>query len=163
MELWEGSDATSMMVLGWFRVACTYHTSSPDYSIVDMGTRAILRDAEMVPWTMAHLQAIIPRPTQPTTQSKTIDDDAPVASTHENARGAPNNMGATQTAELYNRIIALSDNILASKIDKERPSETAKTLSEVELCRLLGFCGLGGLEETTGSLGITQRSPVRVL
>jgi hypothetical protein len=65
MELWEGSTATSTMVLGWFRAACTRHTSSPDYSIVDMGTRAIPRDAETVPWTMAHLQAIVPRPTQP--------------------------------------------------------------------------------------------------
>jgi hypothetical protein len=65
----------------------------------------------------------------------------------KNARSTPNKMGATQTAELYNRIIALLDNILASNIDKERPSETAKMLlSEVELCRLLSFCGLGWQE-----------------
>jgi hypothetical protein len=70
---------------------------------------------------MAHLQAIVPRPTQPATQGKTSNDDVPAASMHENT-------GAIQTAELYNRIIALSDNILANKIDKERHSETAKTL-----------------------------------
>jgi hypothetical protein len=147
MNLWEGSDATSTMVLGWFRAVCTRHTSSPDYSIVDMGTRAIPRDAETVPWTLAHLQAIVPRPAQPATQGNTSNGDVPADSMHENARSTTDNTGATQTAELYNRIIALSDNILASKVgDKERPSETAKTLSEVELCRLLGFCGLGWQE-----------------
>jgi hypothetical protein len=31
--LWEGSNATSTMVLGWFRAACTCHTLSPDYSM----------------------------------------------------------------------------------------------------------------------------------
>jgi hypothetical protein len=134
------------MVLGCFHAACTRHTPLPDYSIVDKGMRAIPYGAETVPWTMAHLQAVIPQPTQPATQSKTIDDDAPAASTHKNASGAPNNMGATQTAELYNRIIALADNMLASKIDKERPSETAKMLSDVELCHQLGFCGLGWQE-----------------
>jgi hypothetical protein len=71
MELWEGSDATSTMVLGWFHAACTRHTSSLDYSLVDMGTRAIPRNAETVPWTMAHLQAIVPWPTQLATQGKT--------------------------------------------------------------------------------------------
>jgi hypothetical protein len=143
---WEGSSATRMMVLGWFRAACTRHTSLLDYSIVDMGTRAIPWDAETVPWTMTHLQAIVPWPTQPAPHGKTSNDDVPATLMHEDARSAPDNTGATQTAELYNRIIALLDNILASKINKERPSETAKTLSEVERCRLLGFCGLGWQE-----------------
>jgi hypothetical protein len=44
---------------------------------------------------------------------------------------------------LYNRVLALSDNVLSSMVERERPSKTAKKMSEVELCGLLGYCGLG--------------------
>jgi hypothetical protein len=42
--------------------------------------------------------------------------------------------------------MALSDSILSSQVERERPSETAKKLSEVETCRLLGYCGLAWSE-----------------
>jgi hypothetical protein len=44
---------------------------------------------------------------------------------------------------MYERIMALLDSILTAQVERERPTEMAKKLSEVETCRLLGFCGLG--------------------
>jgi hypothetical protein len=49
-------------------------------------------------------------------------------------------------AALYDQILALSDTMLMAQMERERPAETAKKLSKVELCRLLGFCGLGWSE-----------------
>jgi hypothetical protein len=55
-------------------------------------------------------------------------------------------MTLTQTAALCERIMALSDTIITGQVDRERARETTKTLSEVELCRLLGYCGLSWAE-----------------
>jgi hypothetical protein len=55
-------------------------------------------------------------------------------------------MTQTQTAALCECIMALSDTIISGQIDRERTRDTAKTLSEVELCRLLGYCGLSWVE-----------------
>jgi hypothetical protein len=49
-------------------------------------------------------------------------------------------------AEMYERIMALSDSILSLQVEQDRPSETAKKLSDVKTCRLLGYCGLGWSE-----------------
>jgi hypothetical protein len=144
MDMWEGSKAMGAMVRGWFRAACTRHPSSPDYSILDIGTRTVPRDAETVPWTLAHLQAVVPRPIKPAPRPQ--NDETPALNDGNEMGTTDNSTGAARTAELYNRILALSNNVLANKIDRDRPSETAKTLSEVELCRLLGFCGLGWQE-----------------
>jgi hypothetical protein len=63
-----------------------------------------------------------------------------------------------RTEDLYNRIIALSDNVLTSCMERDRPTETATKLLEVELCRLLGFCGLGW-----GERHLTTKSNLRSL
>jgi hypothetical protein len=55
-------------------------------------------------------------------------------------------MTQTQTATLCECIMALSDTIITGQVDREHARETTKTLSEVELCRLLGYCGLSWAE-----------------
>jgi hypothetical protein len=45
------------------------------------------------------------------------------------------------TQVLIERVITLSSNVL-NHHDRERPKETAKKLSEVEKCQILGYCGL---------------------
>jgi hypothetical protein len=127
-------------VLDWFRAACTLDPVSPDYSITDLSTRPLPKDNETTQWSMAHLQSTVPRPAPraptPTPQGQQTSLHIPPAPPQQ----------LDQTAVLCARIMALSESILSSQVERERPSETAKKLSEVETCRLLGYCGLAWSE-----------------
>ena len=49
---------------------------------------------------------------------------------------------------MFDRILTLSSSVVLEKtLYRERPSETAKTLLEVETCRILGYCGLTLMNE----------------
>jgi hypothetical protein len=58
----------------------------------------------------------------------------------------PTDAAHPQTAALCERIMALLDTIIAAQVDHKRTRESTKALSEVEMCRLLGYCGLGWSE-----------------
>jgi hypothetical protein len=128
------------LVLNWFKAACTRSLESPTVSILNVSSKRLPLDSETVQWTLLHLQTVVPRQTRAKTQPPR--EAAATAPSREPPQGDPQ-----RTDELFNRIIALSENVLARDIDRERPNETAKKLSEVELCRLLGFCGLGWHEQ----------------
>jgi hypothetical protein len=130
------------LAMNWFKAACTRSDASPSmYCSLDVSTRSLPRDKEIAKWTLHHLQAVVPRPSRPPTPvSREVTAPVAAAATSE---------GNTQrTEELYTRILALSDTVMTSHLERERPTtETAKKLSEVELCRLLGFCGLSWQEK----------------
>jgi hypothetical protein len=107
------------------------------YSILDISTKRLPLDSETAQWTLMHLQTVVPRQTRAPTP---IPTEAAVT-----APGSEPPHGDTQgTEELVHRIIiALLENVLARDIGQEHPTKTAKKLSEIELCHLLGFCGLG--------------------
>jgi hypothetical protein len=130
----------STSILEWFRSACTLDPASPDYSVVDLSTRPLPKDNETTQWSMAHLQSTVPRPTP---RDTTLT--ARVQPTSLPVQPVPPRQ-PDQTAVLCERIMALSDSILSAQVERERPSETAKKLSEVETCRLLGYCGLAWSE-----------------
>jgi hypothetical protein len=48
---------------------------------------------------------------------------------------------------LMERVLALSSTMLNQQVDRERPNEMAKTLSEVAKCQILGYCGLSWSEQ----------------
>jgi hypothetical protein len=50
------------------------------------------------------------------------------------------------TAALCQHIMALLDTIITVQVDWEHSQDTTKNLSEVELCQLLGYCGLSWAE-----------------
>jgi hypothetical protein len=128
------------LVLNWFKAACTRLLESPTVSILNVTSKRLPLDSETVQWTLLHLQTVVPRQTR--AQTPTPMEAAATAPSREPPQGDPQ-----RNDELFNRIIALSENVLARDIDRERPNEMAKKLSEVELCRLLGFCGLGWHEQ----------------
>jgi hypothetical protein len=130
--------ATCSEVMTWFRAACTIDPDNQGFSIMDADTLPVARDNESIHWTMAHLQLIVPRPLPRTTTP-------PIAGRPATAP-PPVRDGPGPTAAMYERIMALSSSILTAQVERERPTETAKKLSEVEICRILGFCGLGWSE-----------------
>jgi hypothetical protein len=139
MAKWSGQDDIRLSVVGWFRAACTYDTNSQDISIIDVNTYSLPREQETAQWTLVHLQGVVPRPS-PRTVSPSV-----ASSAHTPRSSSPESEGATNPSqiELCNRVLALSDHILAAKVEREKaPAETGKSLSEAELCKLLGFCGL---------------------
>jgi hypothetical protein len=138
MAKWTGPDEIRLMVVGWFRAACTRGPISPECSLVDISTRNIPKEQDTIQWTLAHLQGVVPRPA-PRTVSPSI---ASATATPRTSSPHNDNVSSSQQTELHNRILALTDHILTSKVEREKPSETNKTLSEAELCKLLGFCGL---------------------
>jgi hypothetical protein len=71
---------------------------------------------------VAHLHATVPRLEQWTPTLPPVPTPLPADTTQ------------THTATLCERIMALSDTIISAQVDCERTHNTAKTLSEVELC-----------------------------
>jgi hypothetical protein len=138
MAKWTGQDEIRNMVVGWFRTACTRSPFSPNYSIINMNTRNMPKEHDTVQWTLAHLQSVVPCPV-----TRTVTPSVPSATATPRASSPEDEATSrSQQTELHNRILALSDHILTTKVEREKPSETNKTLSEAELCKLLGFCGL---------------------
>jgi hypothetical protein len=120
--------------LGWLRAACTLDPLNPQYSILDVSTTDAPKDGQIIQWTMAHLQAIVPRPK--------LEPPPPLEPPVQHHEAVP----AARTDEIYERLMAMTSTVLQSQVERERPSESAKKLSEPETCRLLGYCGLAWSE-----------------
>ncbi len=128
------------LVLNWFKAACTSEPRNVSYSWVDITAKELPRDEQTLRWTMAHLGATLPRPKPPPRQEQR-------EVRFEEQSSTPTRETPSRTDALLERVMALSSTIMQARVDTERTSETAKKMSEVETCRLLGFCGLGWHEK----------------
>jgi hypothetical protein len=123
------------IIMGWFWATCTKDPSRGDYSILNTRTPAVPRDRHSLEWTMKHLHSILPAPPRTRTPPEVPPVPVPVPGKSETPRERENHV-------LFDRILTLSSSLLDRTLDRDRPSETAKTLSKVEACRILGHCGL---------------------
>ena len=126
----------AMGVRGWFRAACTRDTNDESFSCVDISTRAIPRDIESLKWTTAQLQTFLPRPKTTRQQTNPAVTFAPEVGNEQST--AANR----RQEEMLNRLISISETVVNKSMGTDRQSEMPKKLSEVEMCRLLGYCGL---------------------
>jgi hypothetical protein len=51
------------LISNWFKAACTRLLESPTVSILNVSSKRLPLDSEMVQWTLLHLQTVVPRKT----------------------------------------------------------------------------------------------------
>jgi hypothetical protein len=106
--------SAATLTLGWLRAACTLDPVSPTYSIIDVSMNDAPKDGEIIQWTMAHLQAIVPRPK--------LELPPPLVPPVQHHEAVP----AARNDDIYERLMAMTSTVLQSQVEREKPSKSAK-------------------------------------